>query len=165
MPGVIEGLAQAIESSALSVALAESALAFPLIEGAHLLGLALSLGLLAVADLRLLGFVLRKAPAAQVLDQLRPWIFTGFALTFITGSLLFWAEASRVIFNPAFVAKLVLTVLALINATLFETRLAPRLVEWGERLRLPGRVRFAALASLSLWGGVLVTGRLIPYLS
>ncbi|MCV2348301.1 DUF6644 family protein [Paucibacter sp. Y2R2-4] len=156
--------AEAIEQSRVGLALAESALAFPLIEGAHLLGLALSFGLLAIADLRLLGLLLRQVPAHQVLRQLRPWIFGGFALTFITGGLLFWSEAAKILFNPAFVAKLVLTVLALANALVFETRLAPRAIEWGQALRLPTPVRLAGLASLTLWSGVLITGRLIPYL-
>lgn len=157
--------AEAIEQSRIGLALAESAYAFPLIEAAHLLGLALSFGLLAIADLRLLGLLLRQVPAAEVLSQLRPWIFSGFALTFITGGLLFWSEAARIIFNPAFIAKTVLTVLALANALLFETRLAPRAADWGQALRLPTSVRLAGLASLTLWAGVLVTGRLIPYLA
>jgi hypothetical protein len=82
--------AEAIEQSRIGLALAESTFAFPLIEAAHLLGLALSFGLLAIADLRLLSLLLRQVPAADVLRQLRPWIFSGFALTFITGGLLFW---------------------------------------------------------------------------
>lgn len=164
MPTIIT-LAQAIEDSAIGVAIAESTIAFPLLEGLHLLGLALSFGLLAIADLRLLGLVLHKVPAADVLNQLRRWVFVGFAITFITGGLLFWSEAGRIITNTAFIAKSVLMLLALINAAVFETRIAPRAIEWGEAVRVPDQARLAAFASLSLWLLVVLTGRLIPYLA
>lgn len=164
MPTIIE-LAQAIEDSAIGVSIAESTIAFPLLEGLHLLGLALSFGLLTIADLRLLGVVLRKVPAAQVLQQLRIWVFAGFAITFVTGGLLFWSEAGRMITNTAFIAKSVLMLLAIINASIFETRIAPRAIEWGEAVRVPNPARVAAFTSLSLWLLVVLTGRLIPYLA
>jgi len=59
MTSILE-IAQAIESSQVGVAIAESTIVFPLIESAHLLGLALSVGLLLIVDLRLLGVVLKK---------------------------------------------------------------------------------------------------------
>ncbi|MES2946632.1 MAG: DUF6644 family protein, partial [Pseudomonadota bacterium] len=107
----------------------------------------------------------KKTPSVDVLNQLRPWVLAGFAVTFASGVLLFWAEAAKMIFNPAFVAKLVFLVLACANALVFETRLAPLAAQWGENVRLPAAARFAGLASLTLWGLVLLTGRLIPYLS
>ncbi|MES2941421.1 MAG: hypothetical protein V4772_00975, partial [Pseudomonadota bacterium] len=64
--------AQALETSGLGPSIAESVYAFPLLDAAHLLGLAFSIGLLAIADLRLLGLVLKKTPAVDVLNQLRP---------------------------------------------------------------------------------------------
>lgn len=164
MPTIIT-LAQAIEDSAIGVAIAESTIAFPLLEGLHLLGLALSFGLLAIADLRLLGLVLPRVPAADVLNQLRRWVFIGFAITFVTGGLLFWSEAGRIITNTAFIAKSVLMLLALVNAAIFETRIAPHAIEWGEAVRVPRQAQLAALTSLSLWLLVVLTGRLIPYLA
>ena len=163
MSSIIQ-LAQSIEESSIGVAIAESIFAFPLIEAVHLLGLSLSLGLLAIADLRLLGFVLKNVPAAMVLHQLRKWVFTGFGLTLISGVLLFWSEASKMIVNPAFIAKSVLMALALLNASIFESRLAPKAIEWGNAIQLPTNVRYAGIASLTLWAAVLVSGRLIPYL-
>ena len=62
--------AQRIEDSQLATALHESLYAFPLLEGTHLLGLALSVGLLAIIDLRLLGLILTDIPKEQLLKQL-----------------------------------------------------------------------------------------------
>jgi hypothetical protein len=98
-------LARQISESDIGTALRESLILFPLIEGIHLLGLALSFGLIFFTDLRLIGVFLSQVPISRILLQLRRWIFTGFALTFGTGLLLFWAEADTMITNPAFLAK------------------------------------------------------------
>lgn len=164
MTSILE-IAQAIESSQVGVVIAESTIVFPLIESAHLLGLALSVGLLLIVDLRLLGVVLKKVPAVSVLKQLRLWIFAGFALTFVSGILLFWSAAAQDVANIAFWAHSIFIVLGVANALVFETRLAHRAAEWGDRVRLPSSVRIVGLASLSLWTLVALSGRLIPYLA
>jgi hypothetical protein len=161
----ILAIAQSIEGSAVGTAIAESGIVFPLIEAVHLLGLSLSVGLLLIVDLRLLGVVLRQVPAAAVLDQLRWWVFAGFALTFLSGGLLFWSEAAKVVFNYAFIAHVVFIVLGLANALVFETRIAPRAAQWSDNPRLPTAARLAGLASVSCWVLVAFSGRLIPYLS
>jgi hypothetical protein len=164
MSSLVE-IAQAIQTSTVGSAIAESTVVFPLIEAAHLLGLALSVGLLLIVDLRLLGLVLAKVPAAQVHHQLRSWIFAGFTLTFLSGALLFWAEAAEVIFNYAFIAHALFIAVGIANAAFFELRLAPHAADWKAALRLPAAARYAGAASLSTWFLVLVSGRLIPYLA
>ena len=119
-------IAAAIADSAIGTGLRESLVLFPLIEGVHLLGLALSFGLILFTDLRLIGLFLPRVPLSQVLGQLRRYVFTGFALTFFTGVLLFWAEADTMIANPAFLWKLVAIAVALVNAVVFELVLARR---------------------------------------
>lgn len=156
--------AERVEYSAVGVAIAESRHAFVLIEGAHLIGLSVAIGLLFVIDLRLLGVVLRGVPAPRVLAALRPWVFGGFALIFLTGALLFWAAAGRLVQSPAFAVKLVLILLAGVNALFFEVVLARRAPAAGAAVRVPVPARAAALASLVLWTLVIAFGRLIPYM-
>ena len=55
-------IAEQIESSALGVAIAESRFAYPVIEGIHLIGLAVSVGLIFLTDLRLMGLILTRVP-------------------------------------------------------------------------------------------------------
>jgi hypothetical protein len=159
----IVDIAQAIQDSSIGTAIAESTVVFPLIEAVHLLGLALSVGLLLIVDLRLLGLVLPKVPVATVHHQLRNWIIVGFSLTFASGALLFWAEAGQAIVNYAFIAHAIFILLGIANAAYFEFRLAPGAAHWKDRL--PTAARFAGAASLSAWFLVLVSGRLIPYLA
>jgi hypothetical protein len=164
MSSILE-IAQAIEGSQVGVAIAESTVVFPLIEAVHLLGLAFSIGLLLIVDLRLLGLVLRQVPVVVVHQQLRRWIFVGFSFTFASGALLFWAEAGTAIVNVAFIAHAIFIAIGIANALFFETRWAHRAAEWGDGVRLPAAARFAGLVSLSSWALVVISGRLVPYLA
>src|SRR3954465_7346031 len=108
-----------LQDTTFSTWLRESQYAFPLIEAAHLLGLALSFGLILLTDLRLTGLLLRRVPLADLLDQLRGYIFGGFALTFTTGILLFVSEPETLWNNLPFWLKVVSMVIACINAVVF----------------------------------------------
>ncbi|WAK02370.1 DUF6644 family protein [Methylobacter sp. YRD-M1] len=156
---------QILYDSELGTALRESVYMFPVIEGLHLIGLAVSVGLLFFVDLRLLGLFLPQLPVAQVLHPLRPWLLGGFILTFATGILLFVAAASKIITLPVFFYKLGFIALAGVNALWFELKWGRDVDAWGTGPVLPATVRFAGLTSLTLWSLTIIAGRLIPYLS
>src|SRR6187402_2891705 len=113
-------LAQQIEESRIGTAIAESRYAFPIIEGVHLIGLVVSVGLIFLTDLRLMGLILRRVPIADVLKFLRPYVLWGFAAVFVSGALLFWSAAARVLASPAFSVKMLLVALGGVNALYFE---------------------------------------------
>ena len=156
---------QALYDSQLGTGLRESVYAFPIVEGLHLIGLTLSVGLILFVDLRLLGVFLTEVPAGEVMRPLRPWLLGGFAATIATGVLLFMAAASKVILLSVFVYKLLFIALAGLNAGWFEYKWGRRVEEWGSRSILPKGVRAAGFTSLLLWSLVVIAGRLIPYLS
>jgi hypothetical protein len=156
-------LARQLSDSETGTALRESLILFPLFEGIHLLGLALSFGLIFFTDLRLIGVFMKDVPVSQILNGLRRWIFTGFALTFLTGFLLFWAEAETMIENPAFLIKSAAVVVALINAIAFEVTWGRRGAVWVDQAAAPTAARVAGWVSLSFWSVATIGGRLIPY--
>jgi hypothetical protein len=152
-----------IQDSAFSTALRESQYAFPLIEAAHLLGLALSFGLILLTDLRLTGLLLRQVPLADLLQQLRAYIFGGFALTFATGGLLFVAEPETLYANLPFWLKVGCMVVACINAAIFEWRWGHRAAQWAHAAVLPAAASRAGWISLVFWSLTTLFGRSIPY--
>jgi hypothetical protein len=160
----IQEFAQTLQDSWLGSSLAESVYAFPIVEGAHLIGLAWSLGMILFIDLRLTGRFLPHVPVAAVLRPLRGWLLSGYALTLGTGVLLFIAEATKLIFLNVFWFKVGLIVLAGLNAAWFEKKWGHDSEQWGAEATLPAGVRLAGWASLTLWIGVASCGRLIPYL-
>lgn len=167
VPSALAGLyewAEKVEYSAVGTAIAESRYAFAIIEALHLFALAAAVGLLLLVDLRLLGVAFRSQPVTRVLAQLRPWIIGGFALVFVTGVLLFWSAAARMVANPAFAIKLALILLAGANALYFELAVGRGMAAQGPAAVVPRAARFAGVASIGLWSLVIVCGRLIPYL-
>lgn len=156
-------IAQSIQDSAVGTYIRESPLAYPLFEGMHLLGLAASFGLVFFIDLRLAGLLLRDVPASRLHAALKPWVFVGFVLIFASGVALFLAEAAMLVANTWFWIKVGLMALALANAWAFERVLKSREPAWVDADDVPPRARRAAWASLGLWAGVCIAGRLIPY--
>lgn len=157
-------LAEQIEASAIGIAIAESRYAYPIIEGIHLIGLSISVGLIFLTDLRLMNVFMKRVPVIDVLQHLRPYVIGGFIAVFISGGLLFWSAAARMLDSPAFVAKMVFMLFAGLNALYFEFVIAQRSAVQESHAVLPSSVRYAGLASFGLWTLVVVCGRLIPYL-
>ena len=157
-------LAESIEQSQIGTAIAESRYWWPIFEGTHLLSLSISFGLIFVTDLRLLGLWLRRVPVTDVLHQLRPYVLGGFALTFLSGGLVFWSEAATVVVSPLWTAKILLILLGGLNALYFEFVIAKRPEVVGNRTPLPSSVRYAGLASMTIWTVVIICGRLLAYL-
>ena len=158
-------LAQTIQETQLGIALAESKYAFPIIEGIHLIGLSISVGLIVLTDLRLLGLILRHIPVTDILHQLRPLVLGSFAALFISGSLLFLSEAATVVIAPPFLFKFIFIALGGLNALYFEFVLARQSAVVENKPVLPANVRYAGLASIVLWSLVIISGRLIPYIT
>lgn len=156
---------QQLYDSEIGTALRESIYAFPIVEGLHLIGLAFSVGLLFFVDLRLLGVFLPKVRIEDLLQPLRPWILGGFFTTFVTGALLFAAAASKVILLAVFFYKLLFIALAGVNALVFEIKWGRKISALNQTAALPVGIKWAGFTSLFLWSLVVITGRLIPYLS
>ena len=156
--------AQQIEDSGIGMAIAESRYLFLIIEGIHLIGLSVAAGLIALTDLRLMGLILRRVPVLDVLHQLRPYVIGGFVVIFLSGALLFWSSAARVLNSPAFSFKMLMILLGGVNAAYFEFVIAKRYEARRAPTETPRAFRAAGLVSIVLWSLVIVGGRLIPYL-
>jgi hypothetical protein len=149
--------------SGFGTMLRESNNAFSVIESVHVLSITLLFGTIAILDLRMLGLILRTISVRCVARNVLPLTSSGFAVSVMSGFLLFWAEAEKMYANPSFRTKLVLLALAGINALVFHCTIYRRALEWEGQQVSPWRARTAAIASLILWSGVIVAGRAIAY--
>ena len=157
----IRDLCQWLSDLPWSTALAESNNAFPVIETAHVLASSLIAGTIIAVDLRISGLVLRAEPVTRVTRALLPWTWGGFAVMAVTGLPLFASEAASLYGNAAFRLKLVLLSLAGVNALLFHNTAYRSVARWDHQAAAPLPARAFALASLLLWTGVIVSGRMI----
>lgn len=133
-----------------------SLLGYPTILVLHTVGLALLVGGSVAVDLRLLG-VARAAPVGAVGPLFRlMWI--GLAINAATGVLLFIADAVGKAHQPIFWAKLA----CVAGGVWVMMRLGP-MVDGAQPADGRGGRRLA-VASLVLWTGAMVSGRLMAYL-
>src|SRR5687767_14885141 len=111
-----------IEQSGIATWIRESGVlhGYPLILFLHTLGLSTLVGLSSAINLRLLGFA-RGIPLSS-LARLFTLMWSGLALTAVTGLLLFIADATRHWSNPAFTVKLIFVALAITALALIWTR-------------------------------------------
>ena len=147
-----------LEQTAVGAVIRDSTWLFPVVESAHLLGLAMLGGAILVVDLRLLGFGLREKPAAYVLEQSRPFLLGAIMLMFATGIPLFLSEAVKCYWSDAFWLKMGALCLALLFTFAVRNRLVrarPDLGVW--------KGRAVAGASLTVWLTVAVAGRWIGF--
>lgn len=129
----------------------------------HVLAICLLVGTIAIFDLRLLGLVLKRAHVSELARQILPLTWAGFATMFISGFLLFWAEAAKLYANPAFRLKVLLMLLVGLNPLIFHLTVYRRVDRWDEGPSTPWRARLAAVLSLTLWSGIVIAGRAIAY--
>jgi hypothetical protein len=160
---VLARICQYLYDSKIGSGIRESVWVFPIVEGTHLLGIALSVGLLCWFDLRLLGLTLRDQRVSKVWQQVMPVAFVGFALMLVSGLLLFWAEAITAYHSVHFWVKIALLILAGINALTFETTAHRNITAWDSAPVPPLRARMTGAISLILWTAIIITGRTMAY--
>ena len=157
----IVALLQWVESTALSTAIREGALLYPIIGGFHLLAIALFGGMLVLTDLRLLGWAMQRRSVSDVLEQFRAWKRAGFVLVVSSGLLLAWAEPLKLYRSPSFWEKMALLAGVAVHALVFRDGVYENAKALDAGLTLEAKL--AAALSLLLWAGLIVTGRLIAF--
>jgi hypothetical protein len=155
-------ICQAIENSAIGTSMRESNY-YWMLNGSHVLGIALSAGAIFWFDLRAMGLNMRHMRISEVYRQINAWMVGGFALMMLTGALLFWARAASSYENVYFRIKLLGLLLAGANAMYFNYFTARGIAAWDSDPVPPFPVRMAGLLSIVLWAAVIASGRLMAY--
>lgn len=134
------------------------------LEATHVLTLMVCIGSLFIIDFRMLGLVMPNVPASIIAARLHKPMIIGFVIMFITGALLVYAKPVETIQSLWFRMKMVLLLLAFINAWIFNNRLKTAVEgNWDTDPVAPKPLRTGAIISLVLWCGVVTLGRYIPY--
>ncbi|MGC9948622.1 MAG: DUF6644 family protein [Bryobacteraceae bacterium] len=130
--------------------------AFPLVQSLHFIGFAFSIGTIAIVDLRLLGWAMRRQSAADLAADLDRWTWVGFGLMLITGPLMFSADAVAYHNNPSFQFKMTVLFVALLYHFTIHRKVARSAVP-------PLAAKLAGGLSLVLWTAVVAGGRMIAF--
>lgn len=137
-------------------------LPFVVCQTLHFMGLSVLLGALLIIDLRGLG-VFSRAPLIEV-HKLVPLAIGGFAVQFITGLSMTFTNPGTYLVSLAFWAKMVLIVLAGLNALAYEIFVFRPLAAGNTAIERGAMLKITSALSLLLWLAVLAAGRLIAYI-
>jgi hypothetical protein len=133
---------------------------YPTVLFMHTLGMSIVAGCSTMINLVLLGFW----PQMQVkpLERFYPWMWTGFWINAVTGTILLIADATTKMTNYDFYIKMVfiavgIRVLVVMRRKVFHD---PTL----DQRPVSSAARGLAWASLICWFGAITAGRLLAYL-
>jgi hypothetical protein len=154
---------QWLHDTQLSTTMRESIWAEPLVETIHVLTLTLFLGFAVLLDLRLLGVCLRRRKTSEVLQQLNPFLFVGFAIMIVSGLLLFTGDPPAFWGTTFFKVKMIFLVLAGLNVLIFNATIGRKVAEWDMAPKTPSAAKVAAIVSIVLWVAIVAAGRAIAY--
>ena len=152
-----------LQRTSVAVQIRDSLFTFPVLESIHVVGLALVFGTIAILDLRLLGVASTDRPVSRLMADLLKWTWAAFALTALTGGLMFSTNALVYFHNTFFRAKMVLLVLAAVNMLVFELTARKTMSSWDRGPTTPSIAKVVATVSLVIWVGVIVAGRVIGF--
>src|SRR5688572_25560665 len=152
-----------LQGSGLAASIRDSLYLFPFIESAHVIGLTLVFGTIAVVDLRLLGLASTRRPFTLVVSDVLKWTWAAFALTVITGLLMFITNAGVYYNNFYFRSKMAMLLLAGINMLAFELTAARSVHHWDKDSSAPLSGKTVGAVSLVLWITIIFMGRWIGF--
>jgi hypothetical protein len=145
-----------LASNPVGDALNSSEYIFPILECFHIVGFALSIGTIAVVDLRLLGLGMRNQTPAQLLADTAPWTLAGLGVMLISGPLIFLSDTGMYSRNPSFQFKLACLLVAIVFHYTIHRKVA-----MSNAVPLLGKL--VGAVSLLLWLGVVAGGLFIAF--
>jgi Family of unknown function (DUF6644) len=132
------------------------------VDGIHVIGLCVFLGMLLFWELRLFNVGVRSASVCETWARLSPWILVGFVIMTLSGVILFCGEPVRYWASIFFRIKAVALVLAGLTAVVFHYGIGRQLVQWDTQ-PLPKSAHIVGITSITLWIVIVFCGRLIAY--
>jgi hypothetical protein len=136
---------------------------WPICETLHFIGMSLLFGSILIMDLRLIG-VQHSLISSLSIHKMLPMAFIGFGINLLTGIVFIFGDPHRYAINISFQLKMILVLLAGLNALLYSVKVAPIIANAPPNADTPPIAKAVGAASILLWTGVLCFGRLIPYL-
>jgi hypothetical protein len=159
----LRGLFEYVSELPSSIGIRESLYFSPYLTVSHVIVMAFVAGLVLMMDLRLMGLANMRTPFSELQRRLFPWQMFAMTLAAITGLTLAWADPMRFYVNIFFWLKMLMLVLAAINALAFHYTTYYSVAAWDTAPATPVAAKLAGGVSVVLWSLVIIAGRLIPY--
>jgi hypothetical protein len=125
--------------------------AFPLFECIHISAFAMSVGTIAIVDLRLLGLAMRHQTAAQLVKDTMLWTLAGLIIVITSGLVIFSSDPLRYFYNWSFRLKIICLTVAIIYNYTIHRRIAMSKAS-------PVAAALVGAISLLLWVTIVFAG-------
>jgi hypothetical protein len=145
--------------NAVADALNNTEWAFPLAECFHIPAFALSIGTIALVDLRLLGVALRRESTAKLLRDTEPWTLIGLVIVLFSGAILFLSQTQIYLSNSSCYFKMACLLVAIIYNFTIHRKVAAS----AKSDASPMGAKLVAIGSLLLWLGTVAGGVFIAF--
>src|SRR6202045_1705280 len=159
----IVAILKSLEASGIATRIRDSLWLFPLIESTHVIGLALVFGTIMIIDLRLLGIASTQRSFKRMASDILKWTWAAFALTALTGTLMFTTNAVVYYHNFFFRTKMLLLVLSGINMLIFELTAGRTIHSWDKAPLVSPAGKAVAAAYLGMWTSIIIMERVINF--
>jgi cytochrome b subunit of formate dehydrogenase len=159
----LRGLFEYVDQLPTSIAIRESQYFSPYLTVSHVFVMELVAGLVLMMDLRLMGLANMRTPFTELQRRLFPWQMFGMALAGITGVTLAYSDPMRFYSNIFFWMKMLMLVLAALNAMAFHYTTYYSVATWDSAPTPPLGAKMSGAISVILWSMIILAGRLIPY--
>lgn len=154
---------QTIHDSGVAAWMRDTVRVMPLVECLHVLAAVAVFGSVLIVDLRLLSVPDARRSFTAVAHEVLPATWIAFALSVITGVLMFAANATTYLDHTLFRLKMLALLAAGINMAVFQLLVLRSVASWDQHARPPVAARVAAMVSISLWIALIVLGRWVGF--
>jgi hypothetical protein len=135
----------------------------PTIQSLHILGITMAIGSAFMIVMRIGGWLGADQTLLQTQARFGPWLAGALWLLLGTGVLLVVAEPERELINFSFRLKMVLIAVMVAITVAFGRSVRAHGQRWETDVVGRAVVTWAALATLLIWAGIIILGRLIAY--
>ncbi len=150
-----------LQETSLAIWVQESLWGYPYVLSSHATGMAIVVGVALMFNLRVLGFA--ASIPIHVLARMFTVIWIGFIINFISGAMLFSADAVRFITSTVFLIKLACLVAGGITIWILARMLLSENVT-GAGGQISAGAKTVASLSIIFWVSAIVAGRLTAYI-
>jgi hypothetical protein len=150
-----------IKYTPVGVFVRNSTWAFPALQSLHFIGMTMLIGVVGAIDLRVLG-VARGLPI-HPLHRFLPLAFIGFGINLLTGMMFFAHDPYVYAFNISFRIKMLLILLAGLNALWFRLGVFIDVDKWGPEIEASRLAKIISALSILIWFAVITAGRYIAF--
>jgi hypothetical protein len=163
VPSIIDAL-HWVEHTPVAAFVSHSTWGFSALLSVHILAVAVVFGMIAMVDLRLIGIAAKHSAVTALCREALPWTWSAFALSALTGMLLFTAQPVKYWGNDAFQMKFAIMALAGLNMLVFQLITYRGVARWDRDTAVPWAGRLAGAISLASWIAIVAYGRWTAYL-